>query len=229
MTVDFAYARFNMVACQIQPNRVTERRILSAFRTVPRELFIPAGQVSVAYRDQNIPLSPYRTLLAPVLLAQMIKAAAPEPEDKILDVACGTGYATAILCHLSHAVYGIEQDPVLAQKARDHLDALQLAGSIVEGPVNEGYRPQAPYDVILLQGMVENPCLHLVQNLLTQLAEGGRLVAVQRAHKEVSSVNQGVGCLTVWRKGLGRVTTSIVSDAWAPMLPEFRAEKSFVL
>ena len=52
----FADARNHMVDSQIRPNRVTDPRILSAMRRLPRERFLPASMAALAYADEDVPL-----------------------------------------------------------------------------------------------------------------------------------------------------------------------------
>ena len=49
--VQFETARRMMVDCQIRPTKVTDERVLEAFATVPREMFVGKSQRSIAYRS----------------------------------------------------------------------------------------------------------------------------------------------------------------------------------
>ena len=55
MTV-FEVARSHMIESQLRPNKVTDHRVLNAFASIRRELFVPEHLRSVAYMDENLPL-----------------------------------------------------------------------------------------------------------------------------------------------------------------------------
>ena len=105
--IDFELARATMVESQLRTDRVTDRRILSAFATLPRERFVPEDKRELAYSDASLEVwpsidgAPARFLLPPVVLARLVQLAAVEAKDAVLDVGCATGYSTAVLAHLA--------------------------------------------------------------------------------------------------------------------------------
>src|ERR1700721_1328189 len=92
----FADARNHMVDSQIRPNRVTDPRILSAMRRLPRERFLPPAAVALAYADEDVPLGGGRFLMEPMVLARLLQAAALRDNERVLVVGAGTGYAAAV-------------------------------------------------------------------------------------------------------------------------------------
>src|SRR5690606_31997186 len=93
-----------------------------------------------------------------------------------LDVGCGTGYGSAILARLAQSVVALESDSHLAEQASSALAELDCSNvEVVTGLLSDGHVARAPYDVILINGSVEE----VPQTLFDQLAEGGRLVAVE--------------------------------------------------
>ncbi len=216
--VDFAAARLNMVESQLRTNKVTDLRLLNAFKTVPRELFVPEPLRGIAYIDEDVALSGGRFVMEPRVLARLLQAAQPEPEDVALDLGCGSGYATAILSRLVATVVALEDDAALAAAANRTLDKLEIDNAVVvEGRLTEGYPKQAPYNVILLGGAVaEVPAA-----IADQLAEGGRLVTVV-------SAGPGLGRATLMRRDGGVISSRILYDAALPVLPGFEAEPGFV-
>jgi protein-L-isoaspartate(D-aspartate) O-methyltransferase len=178
---DFERARHTMVESQLRPSQVTDRRLLAAFATLPRERFVPPAKQTLAYMDAgpevwpSIDGAPPRYLLAPVVLARLIQLAEVEANDSVLDIGCATGYSTAVLARLARSVTGLEAEPELAAAASRTLRELGIANaSVVEGELAQGAKAGAPYDVILLNGSVpEAP-----KTLLAQLKDGGRLVAI---------------------------------------------------
>src|SRR3954468_263640 len=153
---DTAVQRANMVAAQLRPNDVTDARIRDAMLTIPRERFVPASYLPVAYAERCIPLDGARVLLDPRTLAKLLQLADIGPEDRVLDVGCGTGYSTAILSMLAREVIGLEEMSEFAAQAGANLRALGLAiTSIVTGRLVEGCPQRAPFNVIFVNGSVE--------------------------------------------------------------------------
>lgn len=216
--VDYAATRFNMVESQLRTNRVTDLAVLEAFETIPRERFVPEAQQSFAYVDEDIAIAPGRALMEPMVLARLIQASAPQAHETALDVACGTGYATAILARLVATAVGLESDPALAEAARRTLAELEADNAVIaEGRLSEGYVKQAPYNVILLNGAVAE-----VPHAITeQLADGGRLVAVVRD-------SGGIGRATLMLRSGDVVSGRVLFDASIPLLPGFERPPAFV-
>jgi protein-L-isoaspartate(D-aspartate) O-methyltransferase len=219
---DFAAARQFMVQGQIRINDITEPRLTSALLEVPRERFVPVTLSDLAYLDRDLPVtapgsSHQRCLLKPLVLAQLIHAAAVEPADRVLDVGCTTGYAAALLAHLAGSVVALEQDPDLARAAERNLAQCGAAHvSVAQGPLSEGWPSGAPYQVILVEGR----CEVAPQRLLSQLDHGGRLVCVQGR----GSAAKGVA----YRRVNGDVSARPLFDAAAPLLPGFSEPPVFV-
>ena len=216
--VDFAAARWNMVESQLRTNKVTDLRVLDAFENVPRELFVPEPLRGIAYIDEDVALGGGRFVMEPRVLARLLQAAQPGPEDMALDLGCGSGYATAILSRLVATVVALEDDAALAEAANRTLDALEIDNAVVvEGRLAAGYPKQAPYNVILLGGAVAE----IPAAIADQLAEDGRLVTVV-------SAGPGLGRATLMRRDGGVISSRVLYDASLPVLPGFEAEPGFV-
>jgi protein-L-isoaspartate(D-aspartate) O-methyltransferase len=221
--LDFAQARRHMVENQLRTFDVNDLRVLAAFESVPRELFVPAGRECLAYIDQDLPVSDglavleRRSMLAPMVLARMIQALNLDRGDKVLDVACGLGYSSAIMARLGASVVALESSPVLVEAARERLAAVGAEGVVLaQGLLEEGCREAAPFDAILVNGSINSR----PDVLLGQLAEGGRLVAIRGRGRAGSAV------LFV-RAGEAFGSRSLF-DAVAPVLDAFREEPGFV-
>ena len=95
------------------------------------------------------------------------------PESRVLEIGTGSGYQAALLSHLAQMVVSVERVPELAEAARAALEAAEMAGvMVVVGDGTLGWRPEAPYDAILVAAASPT----VPAPLLGQLAEGGRLV-----------------------------------------------------
>ena len=215
---DFRAVRLAMVESQLRTNTVTHPGVLAAFIELPRERFVPAGLHDSAYVDEDIPLKPGRFLMEPLALARMLQLASIGPKDKALVIGAATGYATAAVALLAQSVVAVEADRELANQARANLAALHLANATVaEGPHDQGYKPGAPYDVILLDGAA----VEIPRAVSDQLAEGGRLVAVLRARGD------RVGQATVITRQSAALNRRTVFDSGTPYLPGFTPAPGF--
>jgi protein-L-isoaspartate(D-aspartate) O-methyltransferase len=221
--IDFAAARRIMVDSQVRTSDVTDARVVAAMLAVPRERFLPAEQADLAYVDCDIAATtpqagkPMRRLLKPMVLAKLMQAAEIRHDDHVLDVGCAAGYSSAVLAQLARSVVALEQDDALVERARDNLRALGVGNvSVVSGPLADGWLPQAPYDVILLNGASEiEP-----RTLLRQLKPGGRLVGVQGRGP--------AGKAMLYRSIGGESGGRPIFDASAAPLPGFAAPAAFV-
>jgi protein-L-isoaspartate(D-aspartate) O-methyltransferase len=208
-----------MVESQVRTNDVTDRRIIRAMLDLPRELFVPADQVAMAYRDEPIPVDAKgRFLLTPMLTARLIHLAVVEPEHRILEIGASTGYGTAILSRLAKRVVALEPDADLAAQARKTLAALDITNvEIVEGPLPLGWAAQAPYDRIVIAGSVAE----IPQALQAQVNDAGRLVGV------VGDAWHGKAMIC--EKVNAGWSQSLAFTIGAPVLPGFSKASVFAL
>jgi protein-L-isoaspartate(D-aspartate) O-methyltransferase len=214
---DTAAARRMMVDCQVRTADVTNLDLIDAMLAVPRELFVPSALAKLAYLDSDIALGGGRVLLKPMVLAKMIQAALLGADDHVLDVACGTGYSSAILSRLAGSVVALEEDMSLAALARQALSAVGAAQvSVVTGPLTAGWAAAGPYDFILLNGATEvTP-----ESYAGQLKPQGRLACIYR--------DGPPGKAMIYRLVEGHLVGRPIFDAGAPVLPGFAAPPAFV-
>ncbi|ESZ42617.1 protein-L-isoaspartate O-methyltransferase [Mesorhizobium sp. M0659] len=182
MSADFSELRVKMVDGQVRTTDVTDAALLDAMLAVPREAFVGADQQALAYIDEDIRISDgadgsgARYLMEPSPMAKLLQLAEIDAGDSVLDVGCGTGYSAALLSRLAKSVVALESDTTLAEAAKAALSAQGCDNvTVVTGPLPQGHAAKAPYNVILIGGSVEK----VPAALLDQLAEGGRLVAVE--------------------------------------------------
>jgi protein-L-isoaspartate(D-aspartate) O-methyltransferase len=215
---DFALTRDIMVQSQIIPEEVSNPRILEAFKVIPRERFVPRQLSRVAYMDCNYSFKKGRILLRPATLAKLINALNPQPSDKILYLACATGYGPAILGQLDSRVFALDSDESFTTEAEQIINDLQLPTvEVILGPLAEGWEQEAPFDKILIEGCVER----LPKSLITQLKEEGEIVTIK------SKGDQGMQAVKLIKKK-GALTEIPLFDAFAPRLKAFRFATRFV-
>ncbi|MFC5384404.1 protein-L-isoaspartate O-methyltransferase [Aquamicrobium segne] len=220
MSADFTERRIKMVDGQIRTTDVTSVPLLDAFLSVPRELFVDESMRELAYIDEDIRIadsaSGPRYMMEPSPLARLIQLGELSSHDTVLDIGCGTGYSSALLSQLAASVTALESDTELAAKARAILASQGCDNvSVVEGPLAQGWKAAAPYNVIILQGSVEE----FPEALFEQLAEGGRLVAIE---------GEGNAAIArIFLKSDGVVTGRRVFNAAIRPLPGFERAKAF--
>jgi protein-L-isoaspartate(D-aspartate) O-methyltransferase len=213
----FADARKRMVDSQIRPNRVTDPRILSAMRRLPRERFLPANVASVAYADEDVPLGNGRFLMEPMVLARLLQAANLGDDERVLVVGAGTGYGAAVLAACGCRVTALEEDSFLLAIAREVLPAEAPGVTLVSGPLAAGWPAAAPYDLILIEGAVpEIPAALAAQTH----QETGRILAVLQNDGRITQAVIGEATPA----GLG---ISPLFDCATPALPSMRKTPSF--
>lgn len=219
-----AIARENMMLGQLLPSQVISSPVLDAMASVPREQFVPESLAGVAYVDEDIKVFEGRYLLAPVALAKLVLLADVQPNDRVLDVGCASGYSSAVLSKLAHHVTALEEERELSDRARQNMSRLHLGNvEVMTGPHTGGYIAHAPYDVIFIGGAVSR----VPPVLLRQLAEGGRLVVVQNVSCRTGS-DAGLGRATLMKKMDGKIFTRQAFDLSVPLLSGFEAKETFV-
>ncbi|NLR95889.1 protein-L-isoaspartate O-methyltransferase [Rhizobium sp. P38BS-XIX] len=215
--MDFEAARVKMVENQIRTTDVTSHSVLNAFFAVPRENFVPEKSKLLAYIDCDIEVAPGRFLMEASPLAKLLQLGAITKDDKVLDVGCGTGYVSAVLSLVAGQVVALESNDELAAQAKTNLAALGYNNvTVIGGDLEKGHASNAPYDVIFLNGSIEQ----LPQVLLDQLGEDGRLITV---------IGYGHAArATVFIRERGAFSENVFFNASIKPLPGFVKSKEFV-
>ena len=217
---DFDDARHLMVDGQLRPTKVSDLRILTAMRTLPRERFVPAGKTALCYIDEHIELVAGRYLMKPLVQARLTQLAAPRAGETALIVGAGSGYGAAVLAACGVHVFALEQDPALLAIARAALADTSITGrtniTIVEGPIADGWPAQAPYDLVIIEGAVRA----IPERLGRQVAATGRLVTIIAAA-------DGASYAAIAEPSSGGLAVRPAFDAVAHMLPQLLPAPSF--
>jgi len=170
---EFAAAREAMVNQQIEARGVKDPAVLLAMRNVPRHEFVLDRFLAQAYGDYPLPINHGQTISQPYIVALMSEILEAQPGDKVLEIGTGSGYQAAVLAEMGVEVYTVEIIPELSEEAAERLERLGYTDiQILNTDGYFGWDEYAPFDAIIVTAAPD----HLPQPLITQLAEGGRLV-----------------------------------------------------
>jgi len=206
---DFAAARAAMVENQLRPQGVIDPLVLGAMGKIERENFLPPHTRALAYVDRAVLMGDGRYLPAPAVLGSLLTQMMVVRGQRALVIGAGTGYSSAVLEAMGLIVTTLESSSELASAARRN------GLHVVEGPLEAGWKKDAPYDQVLIDGAVE----YIPDSIVDQLANGGRL--------GVALVDRGITRLIVGRKAGGAFGYLSLSDAGVPALPGFSLPKAF--
>jgi len=169
----FASARKLMVDRDIESRGVSDLKVLSAMRKVPRHLFVPANLRNKAYADHPLPIGEGQTISQPYIVALMTEALMLKGDEKVLEIGTGSGYQAAVLAEIVPDVCSIEIRAGLAESA--HATLQKNGYGNVRTKTGDGYfgwPEHAPFDAIIVTAAAN----HIPPPLIDQLKDGGKLV-----------------------------------------------------
>lgn len=152
--------------------KALDKRVMAAIGSVPRHEFVPSDVVTVAYRNEPLPIGFGQTISQPYIVALMTDLLRPDEQDIVLEVGTGCGYQTAVLGELFKQVYTVEVVKELGEQAQTRLT--RQGYDNVKFKIGDGYygwREHAPYDAIIVTAAARN----IPDSLIEQLRPGGRM------------------------------------------------------
>ncbi|MFZ5834170.1 MAG: protein-L-isoaspartate O-methyltransferase family protein [Pseudomonadota bacterium] len=214
--INYTTVRQNMVENQLRPAAILDARLLQAFQSVPREIFLPKAAAALAYSETAQPIGAGRFMLAPLCAAILLQTAEITANDVVLVIGAGDGYMGAIAARLAGTVIGVECDAALLASATAQLNAAGVDNiALLSAELPAGCPKQAPYDVIILNGATQVS----IDPLLRQLRQGGRLVCIE--------YENAVGRARIYRRDGDSFAGRTVRDCTAPVLPGFEQLPAF--
>lgn len=187
-------------------------RIADAFSAVDRGGFVPPRSLGV-YSDRPVPIPEGQTTSQPSLIARMIEALEPQPDDRVLEIGTGLGYQTALLARLCKEVVSMDRWETLAERARANLAGAGTQNAdVIVGDGWKGCPDRAPFDGII----VSAAATEVPAPFQEQLAEGGRLV--------IPVKRRGSDEVTLYRKeeGVLRPVRLVTPARFVPLVREDR-------
>ena len=215
---DYKMRRRIMVDTQIRPSDVTKFPIIDSFLSVPREKFVPDGKREAAYIGENLQIGQSRVILDPRTLAKLLEALDVQKDELVLDIGTGLGYSSAVISLIAEVVIAVEEDSSLASEAEEILSEIGADNVVVQvSKLKDGAPEHGPYDVIILQGGVEE----IPGSILKQLKNGGRIGAI--------FIEEGLGTAKIGFKLRDKINWRYSFNAAAPILTGFFKQKDFAL
>lgn len=205
-----------MIDSQLRTSGVTERRLISAFSDVPREMFVADGRKTVAYVDDLQPLaSGRRFILSPAHFGRMAQLADIGKDSLVLDVGAASGYSTAVLALVARQVVGVEIDEDLVAGANERLAEVGIDNAHVVAGGAEAVTGQL-FDAIVVEGAVDAE----PDEMIELLAPGGKLV--------VPILRRGIAVIHVFTRNDDGVMFTSEFDATMPRLGHGAQQDEFV-
>ena len=214
---DYKMRRQIMVDTQVRPSDVTKFPI-DALLNIPREKFVPDGKREAAYLGENLSIGPSRVILEPRTLAKLLDALDIKNNELVLDIGSGLGYSSAVISRMAELVIAVEQDKSLAAESEEILSEAGADNVVVQvNKLEDGAPEHGPYDIIILQGGVEEIPL----SIFNQLKNGGRIGAI--------FIEEGLGTARIGYKLNDNVNWRYSFNASVPIFEGFLKQKDFVL
>jgi protein-L-isoaspartate(D-aspartate) O-methyltransferase len=210
----FEAMRHAMVASQLRTSAVNDSRVVEAMARSPRENYLPPEHRGLAYRDTLLPLVGGRRHNSPLVIGRLLTEAQVRADDHVLLVGAAGGYAAALLALLAGSVVALEEEDSLVAIARGAL-AGEDKVEVVQGPLNAGWPAGAPYDLLIVDGAVEQ----LPDALIAQVKPGGRVLT--------GVIDRGVTRLASGRRTEGGFGLIDFQDIECAELPGFRRLRTF--
>ncbi len=171
--MDYTRLRELMVASQLIPRGIRDKRVLDAMNRVPRHLFVDQFMEYRAYDDSALPIGDGQTISQPYMVAVMTELLELTGQERVLEIGTGSGYQAAVLAELAREVFTIERIASLAEAASRRLRELSyLNVQVRTGDGSLGWPEEAPFDRIIITAASPK----IPDPLLDQLSAGGIVI-----------------------------------------------------
>ena len=162
-----------MVEEQIIRRDISDKRLIEAFRRVPRHEFVLNKDMGSSYEDYPLGIEEGQTISQPYIAALMTQSLNLTADDEVLEIGTGSGYQTALLAELAKEIYSVERLDTLACRAKEILKKLGYNNIHIrtdDGTL--GWPEEKQFDAIIVTAASPS----VPQSLLKQLKDKGRMV-----------------------------------------------------
>jgi len=156
----------NDLVTELKKKGISDQKILSAIKKVPRDLFVNEVSAQWAYENIPLPIDCEQTISQPYVVAYMIDCLKLKKTDKVLEIGTGTGYQTAIISHLCQKIYTIEIFDKLFHQAKINISKLKIRNVIHkhDNGIN-GWGEEILFDAIIISAASEEIPSKILKNL----------------------------------------------------------------
>ena len=156
---------------ELRSEGITDEKILSAIRMVPRELF--TEKLDEAYENKALSVECNQTLTQPFCTAFMISCLDLRPTNNVLEIGTGVGWTTAVISKLVKTVFTMERFKKLLDSAKKNIAKLKIENVQFKlGNGFEGWKDKILFDAIIIGAASEVVPIKLLESLKSN----GRLV-----------------------------------------------------
>ena len=187
----------------IKLKTITDKRVINAFKKIPRENFLPKTLKEYAYEDKPLPILKKQTISQPTTIMIMTQALEVKPGNKILEIGSGSGYQSALLSILvgkKGKILTLEIIPELVNFAKNNLKKFENV-EVIQGDGSKGYKKQAPYDRIIITAA----CPEMPKPLINHLSKNGIIIApvgTQYVQKMIIGIKKGAKFVNQYKNPL---------------------------
>jgi len=164
-----------LVDTMISSNVLRCPDIIDAFRAVDRKYFVPDSWRDETYIDNALPIGNGQTISQPSTVAFMFEKLASQKGDRVLDIGSGSGWTTALLCHIvgeEGSVTGLERVSELVAQGQENLSKFDFDHGSIKQAGHKLGMPGEQFDRILVSAAADE----IPGELFSQLKIGGTLV-----------------------------------------------------
>ena len=176
---------------RLREQGIKDEVVLSAMTDIPRHIFVDEALSTRAYEDVSLPIGYSQTISQPYIVARMSEILRNGKQlNKVLEIGTGCGYQTAVLSRIAKEVLSLERIRPLVMKARGHLRTLKCNNvKLDHADGSLGLNEYAPFDGIIVTAAAS----HVPQELLAQLAVGGRMVIPVGTNAQILTLIERIG------------------------------------
>ncbi len=172
--MDPAWMKSARLVLALRQAGVTDKAVLNAMETTPREPFAPSGYEDLIYDDVTLPIDCGQEISKPSDIGRMLQALAVDKTCSVLEIGAGSGYQAVVLSRMVKRVFTMDRYRTLTVNLRAVIESLGVRNVEVRRADGLGGWPEAaPFERIILTGSVKT----VPDEIFAQLAIGGILVA----------------------------------------------------
>lgn len=214
---EYETAREKMVKTQLVAPGVQRYWIIERMGELEREMFTPEEFKIIAYSGKEIPLPESRYMLDPMNLGLILDRVDFDSIEKVLILGDSSGYVTALLASIVDTVISVDNVKNFSKKLIPMMEKLDIHNvNIIDSEIQKGCPAHAPYDLIYINGSVQQ----IPDDLFAQLSPNGKILTALKKPFISEAVFQ--------YKINDTTQTERLFECSVSLLPEFAKKSKFV-